>query len=87
MEQLKLSPRTLRGLSRRALQELGRLQAAVEASGAPRDAALRLFLGARHAITQRAQGELWLEFLRLHREYRTAVRRLAQFCRERRARP
>ena len=86
MQPLRLPPRTLRGLSRRALRELGRLQASVRASGASRDAALRLFLGSRHAITGSAQHELWLEFLLLHRGYRAAVRRLALFCLERRVR-
>ena len=82
----QLKPRILRSLPRRALQQLGRLQAGVQALGALRDAALRLFLDSRHVITASAQHEFWLEFLRLHGEYRAAVRRLAQFCLEHRIR-
>jgi hypothetical protein len=79
----ELSPqrRTVRILSRRALEELSALQATVHALGPPRSAALRLFLASRHSTTRIAQHEFWLEFSWLDHEYRAAVRRLAQFCR------
>jgi hypothetical protein len=79
----ELSPRgrTVRILSRRALEELSALQATVHALGPPRNAALRIFVASRHSTTRFAQHEFWLEFSWLDQEYRTAVRRLAQFCR------
>jgi hypothetical protein len=73
-------PRTRRFLSRRALEELGTLQANVHALGEPRNRALRLFLASRQATTVIAQREFWLEFSWLDQEYRAAVRRLTEFC-------
>jgi hypothetical protein len=75
---------TQRVLSRRALQELGALEANVHELGAQRTAALRLFVASRHAATAVAQREFWLEFSWADQEYRVAVRRLAQFCLEHR---
>jgi len=48
---------------------------------ADRNVALRIFLASRNAATQNAQREFWLEFSWADQEYRTAVSRLAQFCR------
>jgi hypothetical protein len=78
----ELSPqgRAARILSRRALEELAALQASVHALGAPRTAALRMFVASRHSTTPIAQHEFWLEFSWLDQEYRAAVRRLAEFC-------
>ena len=81
MRELSPQRRTVRILSRRALDELSALQATVHALGPPRNAALRLFLASRHSTTRIAQHEFWLEFSWLDHEYRAAVRRLAQFCR------
>lgn len=81
MRELNPQGRTVRILSRRALDELGTLQATVRALGAPRNAALRMFVASRHSTTLIAQHEFWLEFSWLDQEYRAAVRRLAQFCR------
>jgi hypothetical protein len=77
-----LSPRgrSVRILSRRALEELTALQASVHALGVARNAALRLFIASRHSTTAMAQREFWLEFSWLDQEYRAAVRRLAEFC-------
>ena len=80
MRELSRPGRTVRILSRRALEELSALQASVHALGAPRNAALRLFLASRHSTTPIAQHEFWLEFSWLDQEYRAAVRRLAEFC-------
>lgn len=70
-------------LSRRARTRLGLLQASVCKLAGQRNEALRLFLASRHATTLSAQREFWLEFSWLDQEYRAAVHRLAQFCRER----
>ncbi len=67
-------------LSRRALEELGALQASVRALGAQRNTALGIFIASRHAATSIAQREFWLEFAWADQEYRAAVHRLAQFC-------
>jgi hypothetical protein len=83
---LTLPGRTGKPLSRRAMQELGALQANEHALRAPRNAALRLFLASRHAATPRAQREFWLEFSWHDQEYRAAVRRLSEFCLQQRAR-
>jgi hypothetical protein len=69
-----------RVLSRRAIGELGTLEANVQELGTHRNAALRLFLASRHATTQLSQREFWLEFSWIDQEYRAAVRRLAEFC-------
>jgi hypothetical protein len=69
-------------LSRRALEELGALQASVQELGEHRNAALRMFITSRNTTTHVAQREFWLEFSWLDQEYRVAVRRLAQFCSE-----
>jgi len=71
-------------LSRRAREELSALQASVHQQGTLRNAALRLFVVSRQAATVLAQREFWLEFVCADQEYRVAVRRLAQFCREHR---
>jgi hypothetical protein len=68
-------------LSRRALEELGTLQATVSTLATQRELALRLLVASRYAATLPAQREFWLEFAWADQEYRVAVRRLAQFCR------
>ncbi len=70
-------------LSRRARTRLGLLQANVSKLAAQRNEALRLYVASRHATTPSAQREFWLEFSWLDQEYRAAVHRLAEFCRER----
>jgi hypothetical protein len=67
-------------LSRRAIGELGALEASVHELGTHRSAALRLFLASRNSTTLLAQREFWLEFSWIDQEYRAAVSRLAQFC-------
>jgi hypothetical protein len=67
-------------LSRRALEELGALQDAMQDLAAHRSAALRMFITSRNTTTPVAQREFWLEFAWIDQEYRVAVRRLAQFC-------
>jgi hypothetical protein len=69
-------------LSRRALEQLGALQASVQELATHRNTALRLFVASRHTTTAVAQREFWLEFSWVDQEYRIAVRRLAQFCRD-----
>jgi hypothetical protein len=76
----------LKLLSRRAVLELGTLQASVHELGTHRNAALRLFMASRNATTLLAQREFWLEFSWIDQEYRAAVRRLAQFCSQHRVR-
>ena len=71
-------------LSRRALDQLGTLQASVQELAAHRNTALRMFMASRNTTTMRAQREFWLEFAWVDQEYRIAVRRLAQFCSEHR---
>ena len=71
-------------LSRRALEELGSLQASVRELAQGRNVALRIFTASRFVAIASAQREFWLEFAWLDHEYRYAVRRLAQFCRENR---
>jgi hypothetical protein len=70
----------MRLLSRRALEELGALQDAMQELAAHRSAALRMFITSRNATTPMAQREFWLEFSWIDQEYRAAVRKLAQFC-------
>jgi len=70
-------------LSRRARARLGLLQASVSKLAAQRNEALRLFIASRHATTPAAQREFWLEFAWVDQEYRAAVHRLAEFCRQR----
>ena len=69
-------------LSRRAFGELGVLEASVQELGTHRSEALRLFVASRNATTELAQREFWLEFSWIDQEYRAAVRRLAEFCRD-----
>jgi hypothetical protein len=71
-------------LSRRALDQLGTLQASVQELASHRNTALRMFLASRNTTTTMAQQEFWLEFAWVDQEYRIAVRRLAQFCTEHR---
>jgi hypothetical protein len=71
-------------LSRRALDQLGTLQASVQELANHRNTALRMFLTSRNTTTLVAQREFWLEFAWVDQEYRIAVRRLAQFCTEHR---
>ena len=71
-------------LSRRALEELGTLQTTVHRLCGERTAALRRFMASRHAATALAQREFWLEFAWTDQEYRVAVQRLAEFCRDHR---
>ena len=67
-------------LSRRALDQLGTLQATVQELANHRNTALRMFVASRNTTTPVAQREFWLEFAWVDQEYRIAVRRLAQFC-------
>lgn len=67
-------------LSRRALTELGDLQANVHEMYVHRSEALRPLLASRYAATVAAQQEFWLEFAWADQEYRAAVRALANFC-------
>jgi hypothetical protein len=67
-------------LSRRALDQLGTLQASVQELATHRNTALRMFMASRNTTTAMAQREFWLEFTWADQEYRIAVRRLAQFC-------
>lgn len=69
-------------LSRRAFGELGVLEASVQELGTHRSTALRLFVASRSVTTEMAQREFWLEFSWIDQEYRAAVRRLAEFCRD-----
>ena len=69
-------------LSRRALEQLGALQASVQELATHRNTALRMFMASRGTTTAMAQREFWLEFAWGDQEYRIAVRRLAQFCAE-----
>jgi hypothetical protein len=80
----KRATQALRFLSRRALEELGSLQASVHELGLHRNAALRMFFASRHAATAIAQRDFWLEFAWADQEYRVAVHRLAQFCQDHR---
>jgi hypothetical protein len=75
-------------LSRRARDELGALQDAMQELATHRNMALRMLIASRNATTRVAQREFWLEFSWIDQEYRAAVRKLAQFClRYRQARP
>jgi hypothetical protein len=67
-------------LSRRALEELGALQHAMQDLATHRNAALRMFITSRNTTTVVAQREFWLEFSWIDQEYRAAVRKLGQFC-------
>jgi hypothetical protein len=69
-------------LSRRAIGELGALEASVQELSSQRSQALRVFMASRSATTVVAQREFWLEFSWADQEYRVAVRRLAEFCDE-----
>ena len=69
-------------LSRRALDQLGTLQASVQELAVHRNTAMRMFMASRNTTTAMAQREFWLEFAWVDQEYRIAVRRLAQFCSE-----
>ena len=69
-------------ISRRLLEELGRLQGAMQELASQRNQALRIFVASRGCTTIRAQREFWLEFTWADQEYRMAVHRLAQFCRQ-----
>jgi hypothetical protein len=71
-------------LSRRALDQLGTLQATVQELAAHRNTALRMFIASRNTTTAVAQREFWLEFSWVDQEYRIAVRKLAQFCNDHR---
>ena len=71
-------------LSRRALEQLGSLQASVQELATHRNTALRMFMASRNSTTAMAQREFWLEFAWADQEYRIAVRKLAQFCDEHR---
>jgi hypothetical protein len=68
-------------LSRKVLEELRGLQAALRKLTDDRNTALRMFAASRNAATRDAQREFWLEFSWADQEYRAAVSRLAQFCR------
>jgi hypothetical protein len=84
VRELTSPARTFGFLSRRAQEELGSLQANVHSLGISRDMALRILVASRHATTTVAQHEFYLEFSWVDQEYREAVRRLAQFCRDHR---
>ena len=62
--------------------QLTALQNTVHEFSQARGDALRRLHASRHAATENAQREFWLEFSWLDQEYRAAVRRLAQFCRD-----
>jgi hypothetical protein len=68
-------------LSRKVLEELSELQAALRKLTADRNTALRMFAASRDAATEDAQREFWLEFSWADQEYRAAVSQLAKFCR------
>jgi hypothetical protein len=68
-------------LSRRSMAKLRTLQSGVLELAANRNKVLRMFIASRHATTQEAQRELWLEFSWVDQEYRSAVHDLARFCR------
>jgi hypothetical protein len=72
-------------LSRRALDQLGTLQANLQELATHRNTALRMFMASRNTTTPVAQREFWLEFAWVDSEYRIAVRKLAQFCSEHRS--
>ena len=80
MKRLQPPAARQKALSRRAIGELGVLEASVQELGTHRSEALRLFLASRNATTLVAQHEFWLEFSWIDQEYRVAVRRLAEFC-------
>jgi hypothetical protein len=80
-----MSLKAKRLLSRRALEELGTLQATVRELAADRNAALRIFVASRNTTTPLAQRDFWLEFSWIDQEYRAAVRKLAQFCQRHRS--
>ncbi len=82
MRDLKPQGQRQKILSRRAIGELGTLEANLQALGTHRSEALRLFLASRTTTTALAQVEFWLEFSWIDQEYRVAVRRLAEFCAE-----
>jgi hypothetical protein len=86
MRELNPRGRPVRIPSRLVLEQLSALQARAQALTAPRNAALRRLVASRYSTTPMAQREFWLEFSWLDQEYRAAVRRLAQFCREHRSR-
>ena len=67
-------------LSRRSMAKLRALQSGVLELAANRNKVLRMFIASRHATTQDAQRELWLEFSWADQEYRSAVHDLAIFC-------
>jgi hypothetical protein len=67
-------------ISRRALEELGALQDAMQQLAAHRSTALRMLITSRNTTTPVAQREFWLEFSWIDQEYRAAVRKLAEFC-------
>jgi hypothetical protein len=71
-------------LSRRALDELGSLQASVRELAQGRNMAFRILAASRFVAVASAQREFWLEFAWIDQEYRYAVRRLALFCLEHR---
>ena len=72
-------------LSRRALDQLGTLQANLQEPATHRNTALRMFMASRNTTTPVAQREFWLEFAWVDSEYRIAVRKLAQFCSDHRS--
>ncbi len=72
----------LKRLSRNVLHRLRELQEALRVLAEDRNAALRMFAVSRDAATPDAQQEFWLEFAWADQEYRAAVNKLAQFCRE-----
>jgi hypothetical protein len=72
-------------LSRRALDQLGTLQANLQELATHRNTALRMFMASRNTTTPVAQREFWLEFAWVDSEYRIAVRKLAQFCSDHRS--
>ena len=72
-------------LPRAALEELSLLQTNLHELAMRRNSAFRIFATSRSVAIDSAQRELWLELAWLDQEYRYAVRRLAQFCLERRA--
>ena len=70
----------MRLLSRRALEELGALQDAMQQLAAHRSAALRMFITSRNTTTPIAQREFWLEFSWIDQELRRDLERRALAC-------
>lgn len=67
-------------ITRKALRQLGTLQAEMIEREAERTAALRMLLASRAVTTPPVQREYFFEFVWLDQDYRVAVKRVADFC-------